>query len=53
MAPHHMLKFIFAMVLAIAAVVAINTLAAVPQRSGISTAATDPVISRPEFLKVY
>jgi len=53
MAPRPMFKFLFAMVLAIAAVVAINTLAAMPKRPPISEAATTRPIFQPLFQKVY
>ena len=47
MAPRPMFTFIFAMALAIAAVVAINTLAAMPK------AATTGPIFQPGFQKVF
>ena len=53
MAPRPMFTFIFAMALAIAAVVAINTLAAMPKGPPISEAATTGPIFQPVFQKVY
>jgi hypothetical protein len=50
---HLMLKFLFAMVVAIAGVVAINTLAAMPKRPPISEAATTGPIFQHVFQKVY
>ena len=50
---HLTLKFLFAMVVAIAGVVAINTLAAMPKRPPISEAATTGPIFQPLFQKVY